>query len=96
MPVFVPGCRYEAVSYTHLDVYKRQVFGTAAMLDGLCDRIEEELGRSVKTVVATGGLAKEIVSNCKRKVLYRENLLLEGLKLIYDKNTSKGGRGMQR
>ena len=38
------------------------VFGTAAMLDGLCDRIEEELGRSVKTVVATGGLAKEIVS----------------------------------
>ena len=50
----------------------------------------------MKTVVATGGLAKEIVSNCKRKVLYRENLLLEGLKLIYDKNTSKGGRGMQR
>jgi len=29
------------------------VFGTAAMLDGLCDRIEEELGRPVKTIVAT-------------------------------------------
>ena len=72
------------------------VFGTAAMLDGLCDRIEEELGRPVKTVVATGGLAKDIVSNCKRNVLYSENLLLEGLKLVYEKNMSKKDRAAKR
>lgn len=72
------------------------VFGTAAMLDGLCDRIEEELGRPVKTIVATGGLAKDIVSNCKRNVLYSENLLLEGLKLVYEKNMSKKDRAAKR
>lgn len=32
------------------------VFGTACMLDGLCDRIEDELGAPCE-VVATGGLA---------------------------------------
>ena len=61
------------------------VFGTAAMLDGLLDGIEEELGET-PTVVATGGLSKEIICHCKRDIVYNENLLLEGLRVIYDKN----------
>ena len=61
------------------------VYGTAAMLDGLIDRMEEELGEPA-TVVATGGLAKEIIRHCKKDIVYNETLLLDGLKAIYEKN----------
>ena len=61
------------------------IYGTAAMLDGMIDRIEEELGESA-TVVATGGLAREIINYCKNDIIYNENLLLDGLRLIYEKN----------
>ena len=61
------------------------ILGTAAMLDGLIERIEDELGETA-TVVATGGLSKEIISLCKKDIIYNENLLLEGLRLIYEKN----------
>lgn len=61
------------------------VFGTAAMLDGLLDGIEDELGER-PTVVATGGLSKEIICHCKHDIVYNENLLLDGLRVIYDKN----------
>ena len=37
------------------------MYGTAAMLDGMLDRVEEELG-SRATVVATGGMAQFIVA----------------------------------
>lgn len=61
------------------------IFGTAAMLDGMIDRAEEELGEAA-TVILTGGLAGSIAPYCKRKVLVEENLLLLGLALIYEKN----------
>lgn len=61
------------------------VFGTAAMLDGLLQRIEEELGET-PTVVATGGLSKQIIEHCNTNIIYDENLLLDGLRAIYEKN----------
>ncbi len=61
------------------------VLGTAAMLDGLADRIEEELGAEC-TMVVTGGLAHEMKACCRRKLVLDENLLLDGLRLIYEKN----------
>lgn len=61
------------------------VFGTAAMLDGLIDRIADELGMT-PTFVATGGLSKEIISYCKNDIIYNANLLLDGLREIYEKN----------
>ena len=61
------------------------VLGSAAMLDGLLDRIEAKLGEA-PTVVATGGLSKEIITHCKHSIIYNENLLLEGLCAIYEKN----------
>lgn len=63
------------------------VFGAASMVDGMCDRIEAELGMPC-TVVATGGLAKDIVGHCRRTVLLSETLLLDGLCLLYQKNQS--------
>lgn len=62
------------------------VLGNAAMLDGLSATIEEELGMPFKSVVATGGLAHDIVPACKREVTLNKNLILEGLFEIYNKN----------
>ncbi len=64
------------------------IVGAAAMLDGMIDRIEEELGQAVN-VVATGGLAGEVISCCRRKVTLDDTLLLDGLKLIWQKNCKK-------
>lgn len=61
------------------------VYGTAAMIDGLIEKISEELGETA-TVVATGGLSKEIITHCKNNIIYNENLLLDGLRIIYEKN----------
>lgn len=61
------------------------MFGNAAMIDGLIDRIEEELGHS-STIIATGGLAQFITPLCKREIIFEKDLLLKGLNLIYKKN----------
>lgn len=61
------------------------MYGTAAMLDGLIDRIEEELGHP-STLIATGGLAQFITPLCKHEIILEKNLLLKGLNQIYKKN----------
>lgn len=62
------------------------VYGTAAMIDGLVERFQEEMIVPIKSIVATGGLAKKIVPNCKCDIIYDENLVLKGLMVIYNKN----------
>ncbi len=61
------------------------ITGTACMIDGMCSRMEQELGKKC-SVVATGGLAKEIIQQCERKIVLSDTLLLEGLRLIYETN----------
>ena len=61
------------------------VFGTAAMVDGMIDRMEEELGQSA-TVVATGGLSGGIIPYCKDEIKHEPDLLLKGLAILYQKN----------
>mgnify|MGYP004659382679 FL=1 len=61
------------------------VYSNAAAMDGMIERIEEEIG-SKATVVATGGLAKSIIPHCKREVILDEELMLKGLYIIYEKN----------
>ena len=61
------------------------MLGAAAMLDGLIDRMEEELGQQA-TVVATGGIAKFVIPLCRRSVIYDRNLLLKGLSILYYNN----------
>lgn len=43
------------------------LYSNAAAIDGIVDRVEEELGEKA-TVIATGGLAKKIVSHCKKRL----------------------------
>jgi type III pantothenate kinase len=64
------------------------VYGTAAMLDGMIERMEEELGYKC-SVVATGGLAQSIVGNCRHDIIYDGDLILKGLWTLYQKNTKK-------
>lgn len=61
------------------------VYGAAAMMDGMAERIEEELGAPA-TLIATGGFAKKILPACKRDFILSDHLLLDGLRLIYEKN----------
>ena len=61
------------------------MYGTAAMLDGLVERIEAELGHK-STLIATGGLAQFITPLCKREIILEKDLLLKGLNVIYKKN----------
>lgn len=62
------------------------VFGFAAMIDGVCEKLEEELGEKVPSTVATGGLAKDLIKSCKRDIIYNGDLVLYGLKVLYEKN----------
>lgn len=61
------------------------LYSNAGAMDGIIERIEEELGEKI-TVVATGGLAKKIVPYCKREIILDEDLMLKGLLVIYEKN----------
>ncbi len=61
------------------------LYGAAGQVDGLIDRIEEQLGCSPK-VIATGGYAGVIVPYCRHTVVHEPQLLLRGLQIIYDKN----------
>ncbi len=61
------------------------LYSTAGGMDGIIKRIEAELGKSV-TVVATGGLAKLITPYCEHEITLDDELLLKGLRIIYNKN----------
>lgn len=61
------------------------IYSTASSIDGVVDRIEEELGEKC-TVISTGGLSKAIIPFCKRDIIIDDKLLLKGLVIIYNKN----------
>lgn len=62
------------------------ILGTASMIDGMIDRFIEEVGAPA-SIVATGGLSAFIIKECKHKMIYDNDLILKGLKAIYDKNS---------
>ena len=61
------------------------MLGNACMLDGMVERMEEELGYKT-TVVATGGIAKFVLPLCKREMIYDKDLLVKGLAILYREN----------
>ena len=61
------------------------MMGTACMLDGMVERMEQELG-SKTTVVVTGGIAKFVVPMCKTPMHYEKDLLIRGLATLYREN----------
>jgi type III pantothenate kinase len=63
------------------------VFGYAAMVDGLVERLEQELGFPCQ-ILATGGLSALIAKHTKRVQQIDVNLTLEGLCLLHERNAS--------
>ena len=61
------------------------MLGAACMLDGMIERMEQELGERA-TVVATGGIARFVLPMCRREIAYDRNLLLKGLAILYQMN----------
>ena len=61
------------------------MMGAACMLDGMVERMEEELGAKA-TVVATGGIARFVTPMCKTPMIYDKDLLVKGLAILYREN----------
>lgn len=64
------------------------VLGAACLIDGLVERMEEELGEKA-AVIATGGLGGKVVPLCRREIRYERNLLLNGLWVLWERNQRK-------
>jgi type III pantothenate kinase len=60
------------------------IYGYAALIDGMVERISKELGHP--TVVATGGLASVVIGECRTIDHHEPWLTLEGLRLVFEKN----------
>ncbi len=62
------------------------LYGYAGLVDGLVERIKGEV-KSDPKVIATGGLAKIIASETKSIHVVDDMLTLEGLRIIYKRNS---------
>ncbi len=89
----LPGLQMDqpkkAIGRNTIDCMRSGVMlGAACMLDGMVDRMEEELGQKT-TVVITGGIAKFIAPLCRREMIYDKDLLVKGLVALYRENTRR-------
>ncbi|MCP1226102.1 hypothetical protein NK213_16905 [Sebaldella sp. S0638] len=62
------------------------VFGNAAMLDGMTQRIQDTLSEKA-AVIVTGGNAGSIIPVCRTEVIYEPELLISGLFELYYENS---------
>ena len=99
--VICPGLSPKSAIGTNTEkcMLSGSVMGTAVLIDGMVQRIEEELGQPA-TLVVTGGLAKYVAPLCRHPLTYDPELLMKGLALLYQLNapqpaprhTAAGGR----
>ena len=61
------------------------VYGYAGLVDGIVNRIKKEVDYGVK-VIATGGIAPLIARESETIDVIDDNLTLEGLKILYERN----------
>ena len=62
------------------------LYGAASQVDGMIDRIIEEVGNENINIIATGGLSGVIIPLCKHNIKKVDNLTLIGLLEIYNRN----------
>jgi len=63
------------------------LFGFASMVEGMLDRLEADLGEPI-AVVATGGFAQQLSRVCPAIANVQPELLLDGLRLVYEETTA--------
>ncbi len=63
------------------------IYGFAAQVDGITERIIAELGAPA-TVIATGGLAQVVLEECQHIDVHEPWLTLIGLRLMFERNTT--------
>ena len=79
----------KAIGTNTIDCMKSgAVYGTAGMLDGIIDRMLEDLGDNT-TLIACGGIAPMIIPHCRHEIKLENDLLMLGLGVIYNKNRKK-------
>lgn len=65
------------------------IYGSASQVDGMIDRIIEEMNCKDAKIIATGGLSSLIVPLCKHEIKLVPELTLIGLDRIYSLNEVK-------
>lgn len=63
------------------------LYGHAGMIDSFIKKFQREIGKS--TVIATGGFSSVIKDYCESEFMVDKDLVLKGLKIIYEKNRKK-------
>lgn len=58
----------------------------SAMIDGMLDRVMDDIDCDNIKVIATGGFSKDIVSECKQKIICDDNLVFCGLYELFKMN----------
>lgn len=86
----LPGLQLDqpkrAIGRSTIDCMRSGIMlANACMIDGMVERMEEELGYKT-TVIATGGIAKFVLPMCRRSIIYDKDLLLKGLAVLYAEN----------
>lgn len=86
LPEVEPGKTAKAIGTNTIDCMCSGIMmGSACMLDGMVQRMEEELG-STATVVVTGGVAPLVIPMCRRSMIFDKDLLIKGLVMLYREN----------
>jgi type III pantothenate kinase len=66
------------------------VYGFAGQADAIVRAIVAELGGEVNAVVATGGLAPVVLSECATVTHHEPMLTLRGLQMVFARNVARG------
>lgn len=86
LPLISSGKVAKAIGTNTVDCMRSGVIlGMAAMLDGLIDRFEDEMGKA-GSVVATGGFSSVVMSECRHEMIHDPQLILKGMMVMYRKN----------
>ena len=72
------------------------MYGHASMIDGMIDRMQEELGEPIASVIATGGTSQFVVPLCRHKITYDKDLLLKGLAILYNNELQHTARSERK
>ena len=79
------------VQYGSFSAAAEKLYVTQPALGRRIRALEEELGYKT-TVIATGGIARFVIPMCRRKMIYDKDLLLKGLRILYENNKKQRDR----